>query len=170
MRLFIAIKLNDDMKAGLASMQEAMKRRGVKGNYTIPANLHITLAFIGEYDDPQAVLRAIRQVSLEPFGIRLSGTGTFRSLWWAGVDGGNALFSYAKRLRHALDDAGIPYDHDKFTPHITLIRRPHWKSEATRDEILAEAAAASDASMTVARLALMRSDRKERGVEYIEIT
>ena len=51
MRLFIAIGLNDNIKAALAEMQEAMRRQGIRGNYTRIENLHLTLAFIGEYGD-----------------------------------------------------------------------------------------------------------------------
>ena len=59
MRLFIAIPLSEKMKQSVADTQGAFRFRGVRGNYTPEENLHVTLAFIGEYGDPNAVLDAL---------------------------------------------------------------------------------------------------------------
>ena len=169
MRLFIAIQLNDEMKDALQGMQDYMRSRGVKGNYTKRDNLHLTLAFIGEFDDPDAVLEVIKRAGLRPFDIALSGTGSFTSLWWAGMDGGMALQSFARRLRRELDNAGIPYDRKKFSPHITLIRKPECCGADTEQEILAALSDTKDVRMTVDHASLMRSDRSDRGMIYTEI-
>ncbi len=176
MRLFIAIQLNDEMKDALEAMQGCMRSRGVRGNYTRRENLHLTLAFIGEFDDPHQVLDAIRRAGLRPFEISLSGAGSFRSLWWAGIDGGMALQSFARRLRHELDNAGIPYDRKRFSPHITLIRKPECCGQDSEKEVLAvlkDVVAASNDSegirMTVDHASLMRSDRGGHGMIYTEI-
>ena len=124
MRLFIAIQLDPEMKEELTDLQLYMKGLGVRGNYSREENLHLTLAFIGEYSDPDAVLDIIDQISFEPFRLSLDGIGSFRNLWWAGLEESAALRSVVKRLRRALSDAGIPFDRKKFSPHITLIRRP----------------------------------------------
>lgn len=55
MRLFIAIQLDPQMKEELTDLQLYMKRLGVRGNYSHEENLHLTLAFIGEYSAPDAV-------------------------------------------------------------------------------------------------------------------
>ena len=78
MRLFIAILLNDEMKDALEAMQAGMRRSGVRGNFTKRQNLHLTLAFIGEYDDPDKVLEVIRSTGFRPFELWLTGTGAFR--------------------------------------------------------------------------------------------
>ena len=170
MRLVIAIQLNDEMKDALQDMQNYMRSRGVEGNYTKRDNLHLTLAFIGEFDDPQKVLEAIERAKLRPFDIVLSGTGSFRSLWWAGMDGGKALQSFAGRLRRELDNAGIPYDRKKFSPHITLIRRPECRGADTEQDILAALSHTKEIRMAVGHASLMRSERSEHGVIYTEIT
>ena len=51
MRLFTAILLNDDLRRAAMSVQAAFRRGGVRGNYTRPENLHLTLAFIGAAQD-----------------------------------------------------------------------------------------------------------------------
>ena len=169
MRLFIAIQLNDEMKDVLHDMQSYMRSREVRGNYTKRENLHMTLAFIGDFDDPDIVLDAIERANLRPFDIALSGTGSFRSLWWAGMEGGMALRSFARRLRRELDNAGIPYDRKKFSPHITLIRKPECCGTDTEQEILTALNNTKDIRMTVDHASLMRSDRGEHGMIYTEI-
>lgn len=56
MRLFVAIQLSDDMKDSIEGVQDEFYDQGVKGNYTIRENMHLTLVFIGEYGDPDRVL------------------------------------------------------------------------------------------------------------------
>ena len=50
MRLFIAIQLSDEMKKALVACMHDLKKQGVEGNYVPAQNLHMTLAFIGEYE------------------------------------------------------------------------------------------------------------------------
>ena len=73
MRLFIAILLDKNVRDGLRGMQNELRRRGVEGNYTRAENLHLTLAFIGEYPNPDAVLDAMALARFEPFALRLGG-------------------------------------------------------------------------------------------------
>ena len=47
MRVFIAIILTEKMKYALGNVIHDMKKSGSRGNFTIPDNMHITLAFIG---------------------------------------------------------------------------------------------------------------------------
>ena len=164
MRLFIAVELSDPMKDALEQIQADMRRRSVRGNYTPRGNLHLTLAFIGEYADPDAVLDAMETVPFAPFPLRLEGFGHFGDLWWAGLSGSEALTSYVRRLRRALAEAGIPFDRKRFTPHITLVRRAVWDSR-----IGLPADSVPDASMEVGRLSLMRSDRGRGGMIYTEL-
>lgn len=49
MRLFIAIQFEEKILDALNDFQDDLKEKGVTGNYTKRENLHITLAFIGEY-------------------------------------------------------------------------------------------------------------------------
>lgn len=66
MRLFIAIELNDRVKDELCVIQKRLKLRGMRGNFTIRENMHLTLAFIGEYSDPEQVSDALNEVFLNP--------------------------------------------------------------------------------------------------------
>ena len=57
MRLFIAIKLEPNIKNALLEIQGNMKKAGVTGNYTAIDNTHITLTFIGDYPDPDYAIQ-----------------------------------------------------------------------------------------------------------------
>lgn len=60
-RLFISVDLNDEMKDSLTGIQDAMRAYGIRGRETVPENMHLTLAFIGDYDDPGLVKGICRQ-------------------------------------------------------------------------------------------------------------
>ncbi len=162
MRLFIALNLNDNVKTGLTEIQSAMQRQGVRGNYTKQDNLHLTLAFIGEYNDPEYVLDAIHSVPLQEFTIALEGVGNFGDLYWTGIRQSEVLSTYVKRLRRALAERGIPFDRKKFSPHITLIRQAKMKNGLPHIIV-------PDLHMEVRHISLMRSDRTKNGMVYTEI-
>ena len=164
MRLFIAIRLNDQIRSELADIQSLLRNRGVSGNFTKLENLHLTLAFIGEYADPENVLEAMRGVPFAPFSIRLKGFGSFGDLYWCGIGENETLSAYVKRLRRALAESGIPFDRKKFSPHITLIRRASFDKSRGFPGV-----AVPDISMKAGRVSLMRSDRAKGGMIYTEI-
>ena len=80
MRLFIAIRFSEEILDALEEIQEDWRMQGVFGNYTKPENLHLTLAFIGEYPDPELIREIISQVRFEPFRLRLEGLGGRREV------------------------------------------------------------------------------------------
>ena len=159
-RLFIAILLSDGMKDALSDAQNGMFDRGVRGSFTPEENLHLTLAFIGEYPDAQRVLDALSAVSFTPFELRLDGIGCFGDLWWAGLAESAALAAVARRVRRALAEAGIPFDKKRFSPHITLLRKASGQMPGT---------ALRQASMRVRAVSLMRSERGRNGMIYTEL-
>ena len=81
MRLFISINLSPEMKDALRDAQRAMYDRGVRGNFTSEENLHLTLAFIGEFPNAEAVMDALSGVTFTPFELALDGIGRFGDLW-----------------------------------------------------------------------------------------
>lgn len=58
MRLFYAINFDDTVKKRLSDIQNALRARAVRGNFTLPDNLHLTLAFIGEVAQEKVVRSA----------------------------------------------------------------------------------------------------------------
>ena len=161
MRLFIAIRLSDEMKKALVACMHDLKKQGVEGNYVPAQNLHMTLAFLGEYDDPSKVKEVIRKVPLPEFRLALSEKGNFGNILWAGVKGNQKLKTYVKDLRAALAAEGIPFDKEKFVPHITLIRKVSAKKSYQVH--------LPKADMTVKKASLMRSEQKNGKMVYKEL-
>ena len=160
MRLFIAINLSPEIRDALIKVQEEMFDRGVRGNFTPEANMHLTLAFIGEYPDPEPVLDALAKVDFTPFPLALDGIGSFGDLWWAGLKESAPLEAVVRRIRRALAAHDIPFDRKRFSPHITLIRKAKNKMPGVQ---------LPGARMTVDTLSLMRSDRGRNGMIYTEL-
>ena len=161
MRLFIAVELSERMRGALVHTQAELRRRGMRGRFVPRENLHLTLAFIGEHPDPDAVLDAMETVAFEPFPLRLEGLGQFDDLWWAGLAGSDALTGLAKRLRRALADAAIPFDRTRFTPHITLVRRASWDGRGG-----IPTASVPAVETEVDHITLMRSVQGKNGMLY----
>ena len=164
MRLFVAVRLSEEMKQALTDAQRAMLARGVRGTYSPEENLHLTLAFIGEYPDAQPVRDALESVRFAPFAIRLDGVGRFGDLWWAGVEASAPLAALARRVRRALADNNIPFDRKRFSPHITLVRKAEYYGETPLPPVHAP-----EGEMEVTAILLMRSDRGKHGMIYTEI-
>ncbi len=161
MRLFIAIRFSDEVTKALTDCMHDLKKQGVEGNYVPARNLHMTLAFIGEYDNPGKVKEVIRQVPLPGCRVSLSGSGKFGNLLWAGVKGNQKLMTYVKNLREALKREEIPFDREKFVPHITMIRKVSAKNPYQVHLPKSE--------MTVKKISLMKSEFKNGKVEYKEL-
>ena len=164
MRLFIAIRFDDNILNSLTAYQDSLKERGVTGNYVKKENLHITMAFIGDYDDPDKVLDTMKHVGFRPIKISLDGTGSFGDLFWVGLSDNYQLAGYVKRLRKELNANEIPFDRKRFSPHITLIRKCSFCE--SNEDILPDP---PKGSMTATKVSLMCSERGENGMIYTEI-
>ena len=160
MRLFLAIRLSAPMREALLDLQRQMYDNRVRGRFSPEENLHVTLAFIGEYPEPEPVLDALSGVSFRPFPLTLEGVGCFGDLWWAGLQDSPELEALARRVRRALAEADIPFDRKRFSPHITLIRRAVGSMAGLR---------LPEVSMTAEAVSLMRSDRGRSGMLYTEL-
>lgn len=160
MRLFLAIYLSQPMKDALVTVQNAMCDHGVRGNYTPEENLHLTIAFIGDYPEPETVMDALSSVSFFPIPITLEGVGAFGDLWWAGLRETPALTAVVRRVRRALAENDIPFDRKRFSPHITLLRQAKGEMPGITIE---------PCSMEADTISLMRSERGKNGMIYTEL-
>ena len=163
MRLFIGLRPSPAFVRALAELQAQLRRAGVGGRYLSPDNLHLTLAFIGNWpEDVTALLPPVE----EPFPIVLSRVGVFAraKVLWAGVEPSPALDALAGRVRRNLDAAEVPYDPQPFKAHITLARKPVLPREDVLSRIVPPRA-----EMTVREVCLYKSERDESGMRYTVI-
>jgi 2'-5' RNA ligase len=101
-----------------------------------PDRWHLTLAFLGDVDDPRAcdaaaaagdAVAAWRDAGGDLPLLGVAGGGVFgrgrSTVLWAGVDGEvGSVDDLAVRLRQALRRAGLPVDPKPFRAHLTLAR------------------------------------------------
>ena len=147
MRLFIAVQLSRELRQAVQDVQNAFRRQGIRGRYSPEENLHITLAFIGEYNDPDEILELMEQIRFRPFTITLDKIGCFDDLWWAGVG----------------ESPDVPYDRKRYRPHITFLRNAVPVTGQVRPEQIRRR------SMTVRRISLMLSTTGKNGSIYTEL-
>ncbi len=146
MRCFIAIDIDEKVREAIADLQKQLAskvdvRRGdVK--WVEPANIHLTLKFLGEIKDEQAVevceiseqvaaghkkfVLDIESVgSFPPLG-SLRGGGRSAKVVWVGAGNpgapGEELLALQKDLDGLLTQAGYPKDNREFAAHLTLCR------------------------------------------------
>lgn len=150
MRCFIAIDITEDIRAGLAELQQELAA-GVdirKGDvkWVRPETIHLTLKFLGEIKDTDVVdvCNIVKEVAgrHKAFDLAVEKVGHFggrsaRVLWvGAGLEC-DELLKLQQDLEAPLADAGWPREARKFSAHLTLCRIRNSKAgaklaEATR--------------------------------------
>jgi 2'-5' RNA ligase len=127
-RLFIALALPEPVRTALAAVAQPLA--GV--TWTRPAQLHLTLRFLGDVPVAQieTVVTRLSTVRVEPFLLPIEGLGVFppkhppRTVW-AGVGAGHPrLHQLRQRVDDALLAAGLDLEVRTFHPHVTLARCP----------------------------------------------
>ena len=162
-RIFIAIRFDDEFKQKLVRLQNALKNRGVEGNYCPYGNLHMTLAFIGEKYDLPEIRKAVNEVALEPFTITLDNLGMFPTkagVIWCGIKEQEQTTTLADRLRDSLTAHGVLYNTHRFVPHIFLVQ--HSSCTVTDIEV-------PKVSIRIERIYVMKSERINGELIYSEV-
>jgi len=129
MRLFIALDLDDIIRARITRFIEGVTGFAPDARWMKPESLHLTLKFIGEQPESAVVkvhqaLADIRSAALE---IHFQGYGFFPTaksprVFWLGVHAGHALPALATAIDEKTASLGIPKEDRAFTPHLTLAR------------------------------------------------
>ncbi len=163
MRLFISIQFDDDIRKRILKVLNDCRSAGVRGRFSRDEDIHLTLAFIGGYNNPQFVLDAMEMVQFEPFDIEFDRLGSFGDILWLGTKENRQLERLADAVRRELAADGIPYDIKKFRPHITLAR------DASGIEKTAGKVFIPKEKATVKRISLMQSTRRNNGMIYTEL-
>lgn len=123
-RLFVGLELPEAIRERLALVKGPLPG----ARWIEPEDMHLTLRFIGDIDNPTADELAgfLASIETHPFEVRVTGLGSFggndpRTIH-AVADGSVALDHLQKAVDRAARSAGIPPEPRSFTPHITLAR------------------------------------------------
>jgi len=174
MRLFVAVNFDDTVKRQLLEIQARLRSQCVKGNFTYPENLHLTLAFLGETGENSqeklsSLVGIIKDVQVPPFEVSFNHTGCFthsrKELWWIGANkddpGLNSLRAIHKELIKRLLDADFYVDNRSFNPHITLGRELKHEQKIILN--------CGEVKIKVDRISLMKSGHIKGKLTYTEL-
>ncbi|HEV2460292.1 MAG TPA: RNA 2',3'-cyclic phosphodiesterase [Ktedonobacterales bacterium] len=180
-RTFIAVELNDAMRAALASSIVRLSRALPAVRFTPPEGLHLTLAFLGELDgdrlaEAYAAACAAAQ-GVTPFTLALMNLGFFGPprgprVLWAGVGGDlAALTTLHQQLAQQLEARGFPLDARPFAPHLTLARLKALLDPAALQGLAAvlQSPEQARATLPVTALSVMKSELLRPAARYTRL-
>lgn len=130
-RAFLAFDLdNEDVKKKLTDVQRLVLATGGDVKLVEPANIHITIRFLGDVTLNMAdkVFEEMKKIQFKPFNVKISNLGVFPNLnsprvVWAGItEGASQLKSIVSQLEPNLQRLGFSPDPKGFSPHITIGR------------------------------------------------
>ncbi len=142
-RLFVAIDLPESTRQLFAALDPHV--RGVR--WTNPAQMHLTLSFLGEVPDETnlALQEKLRAISFGAFFLPIVGVGTFSTrgapkIIWIGVGKAHPhLFQIYKRVQEAALAVGLEPELRSWHPHITIARCKDVSAQSLRKFLQAHA-------------------------------
>lgn len=175
MRLFVAIKLTEEVRQALQAVVDELRPR-LPLRWVPAENWHVTLKFIGEWPAERRVeivsaLRSLRTAAAVPFVVE--GLGVLPNMrsprvFWAGLRHGEQLPKLASHVDEALAALGVERERRAFEPHITLgrvktkIRPPELQRAIDHYRI-------EFGSLTADRFALFQSELRPGGAVYCKL-
>ena len=174
MRLFAALEIPSGVRANLADLLKELREISSAPRWVRPANLHVTLKFIGEvapekFDPIRAGLASVRCDS--PVTLEFRVLGFFPNekrprVFWAGMVASPNLKVLSADIDSATEKLGIPREKRPFTPHLTLARfQPPGLLEKLRLPIQ-ENLTREFGSLKTRQFHLIESKLKPAGAEY----
>ena len=182
-RLFVAVDLTDPARARLAesasrlraSLRDAGMDRAFR--WVAPANLHITLRFLGEVDDAAVSAAAgalAGGLDHASGGMTFGRPGTFPPagrprVLHAAVASGTPLLGALRDLADARLSGLFAWEPETrpFAPHLTLARaRDRAQLDVARFRAVIESVSWPEVPMDVTRVTLFRSVTRPSGPEY----
>jgi RNA 2',3'-cyclic 3'-phosphodiesterase len=143
-RAFIAVIIDPQIIQRIRSVTAELRPKLPEFRWVNPANLHITLKFLGNIEaeqvDPiaEALKGAVR--AFPPFSINAKGLGVFPGITrarvlWIGLEDGQ-LTRLAQVVEDSLQKIGFPPEQRGFQPHLTIGR---WRQPDVRNKYLLNA-------------------------------
>ncbi len=164
MRLFTAIAIPQEQRTQIAAQIQDLSPQLGRLKWVDPANLHLTLKFIGEQPDEklEAISDALAKVPFPgPIEIRLRGLGKFPRVLWLGIEAPESLATLARNIEDALVPLGIPAEKRPYSPHLTLARQKEGRILPPFAE-----RGADFGTFAAAEFELIRSRLSSQGSEY----
>jgi 2'-5' RNA ligase len=177
MRLFTGIDLPEDVRERLERLLMHL-RSSAHLKWSPVYNLHVTLKFIGDWPEdkmPQldAALRAV--VRREAIPAEVKGLGWYPNphhprVFWAGIQGGEALPKLVKDIDGATSSLGIASEDRPFSAHLTLARIKEPAPLQALRSAIAQLESVEFGAFRVDRFYLFRSQPGSAGSIYTKLS
>jgi 2'-5' RNA ligase len=177
-RTFLAINLSVPTIRAVSEAQGTLRQaigKSLRVAWVAPANLHLTLKFLGqvETDAAEAVGDVLvrRLAAAKPFEVRAAGAGAFpdehrpRVLWVGLHDESGALGRLQADVEQWMEELGFARETRPFTPHLTLGRVKEGHGSAA--EALAQFKDTVFGTSTIRDVTLYESRLRAKGAEYV---
>ncbi|MCM2465312.1 RNA 2',3'-cyclic phosphodiesterase [Methanoculleus oceani] len=127
-RTFVAIDLSEEIRERARESQEILRRSGGRLAIVDPANLHITVKFLGEVDPAriEPIVEVLRAVRADPFemtvGYAVCNPPRRPRVVWCDVADTGESAALARQVDDLLLPLGFRRENRPFRPHVTLAR------------------------------------------------
>lgn len=175
-RCFVALEISETVRAAAARLQAAFRRTGADLSLPDPAQLHVTLLFLGHtltgrVDEVRRAMDVAGQ-GIPAFDLHFQGVGCFGPprhprVVWAGVSGPPAnLLELPKRILAGITEPWFTIDRQAFRPHLTLGRIRSGRGLDGLTTMMASHKEDVLGCSPVRRILLMRSHLDQPGPKY----
>lgn len=176
-RGFLAIDVGETVRARIAEAQQTLRDRNeLSARWAPPANIHLTLAFLG------CVAPELLDVLAEKLRAELPGTGAFsfdvvrlgffgrprrpRTIW-AGIPAPSGpLMQLHARVTAIVRNAGIDIEKRPFTPHLTVARPRPSNRKPDLPALLSPFLNTTFGTVNVRSILLMKSELRRTGAVH----
>ncbi len=170
-RAFVAVRPPDAVLIEVAGAVARVREvAGPGARWTTPEQWHLTLQFLGDHVDLDAVAGALTGLSVSRGDVRLGGGGTFPSerrgkvLWLGVVEGAEYLTQVAGVVGALLAPLGHEPETRPFHAHLTLARFP--RPTDVRDAVHAFGAGPVGERFRASEVVLYESRTRADGATY----
>lgn len=177
-RAFVAASLSVQAARRVVDEVEKVRRplaeRGVRVGWVPPANLHVTLKFLGSVQEEslEAIAGKMRRllVGRSPVELKLGGFGAFPTdaeprVLWVGVDGGQGLLQIAREVERECTELGFEREERVYHPHITVGRVKDVGAPGAIAELWKSSVALGTSSLK--EIVVYESQTLKTGSEYV---
>jgi 2'-5' RNA ligase len=182
MRVFIAIDIDEQIRRSLGHLQDELRGKADvrKGDvkWVNPDVMHLTLKFLGEIRDEQAVevCNITRDVASRhrSFDVDVETVGCFggrsaRVLWIAAGQHCEELLQLQADLERQLESAGWPKEARQFSAHLTLCRIRNAKAGFKLAQMVREYESLQLGSMPADSVSVYQSELTPKGPVYTSL-
>ena len=175
-RTFVAVEIDSAIRARAGKLIDILRAADADVKWVEPANLHITLQFLGEAPEQQIadVCKAVEQgaAQVRPFDLEIGGAGAFpnsnrpRTLWIGAKAGSQQMAELHEFVALELGELGFQDEERRFQTHLTIGRTRSGKNVLQLGQLLKQRADFTAGRMRVETATIFSSKLGPGGPTY----